>query len=111
MKSKYKAKKCEYQGKTFASNKEMKRFIELSEKEAKGEITNLQTQVPYIIIPKQVDQVTHKVLERETKYIADFVYDTPNGRVVEDTKGFRTDTYILKRKLMLAVHNIRIQEI
>ena len=111
MKSKYKAKKCEYQGKTFASKKEMKRFIELSEKEAKGEITNLQTQVPYIIIPKQVDTVTNKVLEREVKYIADFVYDTPNGRVVEDTKGFRTDTYIIKRKLMLAVHNIRINEI
>ena len=31
--------------------------------------------------------------------------------VVEDTKGFKTKDYIIKRKLMLYVHGIRIKEI
>ena len=112
MKSKYNAKKCEYQGKVFASKKEMKRYVELLSQVDNGEISNLQTQVPYVIIPKQVDKVAKRVIERETKYVADFVYQDCNGEtIVEDTKGFRTDTYTLKRKLMLYVHGIRIKEI
>ena len=52
-----------------------------------------------------------KLLERECAYIADFVY-TENGKiVVEDTKGLRTKDYIIKRKLMLYVHNIRVREV
>lgn len=45
--------------------------------------------------------------------IADFVYtDNASGQtVVEDTKGVRTKEYIIKRKLMLHVHNIQIHEI
>ena len=35
-----------------------------------------------------------------------------NGvKVVEDTKGYRTRDYVLKRKLMLLVHNIKIKEV
>ena len=54
-----------------------------------------------------------KLLERECAYIADFVYfDSQSGQItVEDTKGFKTKDYIIKRKLMLWVHGIRIQEI
>ena len=46
------------------------------------------------------------------KYVADFVYtDVETGEtVVEDTKGFRTDVYKIKRKLMLKVHGIKIKE-
>ena len=44
--------------------------------------------------------------------IADFVYKDKNGvLVVEDTKGVRTADYVIKRKLMLWVHKIRIKEI
>lgn len=31
--------------------------------------------------------------------------------VVEDAKGLRTKDYIIKRKLMLYVHNIRVREV
>lgn len=53
------------------------------------------------------------LIERACRYIADFVYtDNETGQtVVEDTKGVRTKEYIIKRKLMLFVHGIRIREI
>jgi hypothetical protein len=53
------------------------------------------------------------VTEKAVRYVADFVYiDNDTGRmVVEDTKGFRTPDYIIKRKLMLKVHGITIKEI
>lgn len=44
-------------------------------------------------------------------YIADFVYHEDGMQVVEDTKGVRTADYIIKRKLMLWVHGIRIKEV
>ncbi len=50
-----------------------------------------------------------KLLERECSYIADFVYIKNGKIVVEDTKGVRTKEYIIKRKLMLYVHNIRVR--
>ena len=46
------------------------------------------------------------------KYIADFRYVDHEGKtVVEDSKGMRTPVYILKRKLLLWVHGIRIREV
>ena len=52
-----------------------------------------------------------KTIERQCVYIADFVYTKDNKLIVEDTKGFRTPEYRIKRKLMLYIHNIRITEI
>ena len=52
-----------------------------------------------------------KVIEQKCSYIADFVYTENGEKVVEDTKGFRTKDYIIKRKLMLYIHGIRIQEV
>ena len=43
--------------------------------------------------------------------MADFVYYQDGKMVVEDTKGFKTDAYIIKRKLMRYVHGIAIKEI
>jgi hypothetical protein len=45
------------------------------------------------------------------KLAKDFVYMENGKKVVEDTKGFRTKDYIIKRKLMLYVHGIRIKEV
>lgn len=52
-------------------------------------------------------------IEKSCKYIADFVYtDNETGQtVVEDTKGVQTKEYIIKRKLMLYLHGIRIKEV
>ena len=76
----------------------------------------------FVLIPAQKEPDTvgkrgglkkGKLLEREVAYFADFVYkDVESGEiVVEDTKGIRTKEYIIKRKLMLYVHHIKIHEI
>lgn len=97
----------------YASKKEAKRAAWLKHLQANGAIRNLTEQVRYLLIPKQDG-------ERKTEYVADFVYDEDQRRptetapvwvqVVEDCKGWRTDTYRLKRKLMLFVHGIKIRE-
>ena len=52
-----------------------------------------------------------KVLEKECSYIADFAYFQNGHLVVEDTKGFRTEGYKIKRKLMLERYGIQIREV
>lgn len=107
--TKYRNKKVEIDGMTFDSKKEARRYKELLLLEKAGAIQDLQTQVKYVLIPSQ--RINGKVVERECSYKADFVY-TENGQtVVEDTKGFKTKDYIVKRKLMLKEHGIRIREI
>lgn len=118
--SKYKSRKITIDGITFDSKKEYKRFCELSLLEKAGTITDLQRQVKFLLIPEQrlPDMVgvrggiyKGRVLERKCCYIADFVYQKDGKTVVEDTKGYRTSDYIIKRKLMLSVYGIRIKEI
>lgn len=51
-------------------------------------------------------------LERACSYVADFVYTTRDGKlVVEDAKGFRTEAYKIKKKLMLWRYGIDIKEV
>ena len=106
---KYGNRKITKDGITFDSMKEYKRFCELSLLEKAGEITDLQRQVKFMLIPSQ--KIDGKVVERPVNYIADFVYWENGQMVVEDTKGFKTKDYILKRKMMLHVHGIRIREV
>lgn len=108
--SKYRAKKTEVDGIVFDSKKEAKRYQELKLFERTGVISDLQRQVKFVLIPAQ--RIKGKVVERECSYIADFIYKDKEGNtVVEDTKGFRTADYIIKRKLMLWVHGIKIVEV
>lgn len=95
----------------YASRKEHRRANELQLMQRAGLISNLREQVSYELIPPQRG-TDGKVLERACTYIADFVYtDNATGQtIVEDTKGFRTKEYIIKRKLMLHVHGIRLTE-
>ena len=110
MYNKYSNKKCKCaSGHLHDSKKEAKRCNELTILENAGYIQDLQQQVKFVLIPSQ--KIGGKVVERECSYYADFVY-TENGRqIVEDTKGFRTADYKLKRKLMLYVHGIHINEL
>ena len=104
-----------------ASRKEHRRAGELKLMQAAGRISGLREQVPYELIPAQFGECgtdlkgrpVRVCLERSCKYVADFVYtDNATGQtVVEDTKGFRTKDYIIKRKLMLFIHGIRIRQI
>ena len=107
---KYGNRKVFFDGIEFDSKKEMNRYAELKILERAKEIKNLQTQVKFTLIPAQ--RINGKVVERECSYIADFVYHENDGTVVvEDTKGFKTKDYIIKKKLMLWVHGIRIKEV
>lgn len=107
---KYGNKKTEVDGITFDSVREARRWQELKLLERAGEIKDLARQVPYVLIPSQKDE-NGKTIEREVKYIADFVYEENGKTVVEDTKGFRTKDYILKRKLLLYNYGLRIKEV
>lgn len=96
----------------YDSKREAKRADMLRLMEKGGEISDLREQVAYELIPRQVD-AHGKVIERACSYIADFVYVlTSTGQtVVEDAKGHRTRDYVMKRKLMLSVHGIRVREV
>lgn len=117
--NKYGNRKVVRDGMEFDSLKEYRRFCELRLLEKAGQVTDLQRQVKFVLIPSQYAPDTigvrggvrrGKLLEREVSYVADFVYTQDGKTIVEDTKGFRTADYIIKRKLMLWVHGIRIQE-
>lgn len=118
--NKYHSKKITVNGITYDSKKECKRHQELLLLERAGAIQSLQRQVKYVLIPVQREpdiigkrggRKPGKLIEKECAYIADFVYQEEGKTVVEDTKGFRTKDYIIKRKLMLHVHGIRIKEL
>lgn len=106
---KYGNKKVTIDGITFDSKKEARRYSELSILLRGGAITDLELQKEFELVPAQ--RIDGKVVERAVKYKADFVYKEQGKTVVEDTKGVRTKDYVIKRKLMLYVHGIRITEI
>lgn len=117
-------------GYVFDSKKESIRWCELRIMERAGRITNLQRQVTYELIPVQRGECSDvykagpqkglpkpgPVIEHPTRYVADFVYcDQFGNTVVEDVKGYKNgaayDLFVIKRKLMLYVHGIRVKEI
>ena len=105
--SKYHARKTVVDGIEFDSAKEAKRFTKLRAMEEAGEIQGLRLQVPFEILPSfECDGVKY----RGMKYIADFVYYRDGKQVVEDTKGWKTQEYRLKKKLMAYMNHINIEE-
>jgi hypothetical protein len=97
--TKYKNRKVEFQGIKFDSVKERNRYIYLLSLQQAGKITDLKLQVPFELQPKF--EHNGKVI-RAIKYVADFTYTDSDGRIhIEDTKGFKTDVYELKKKMML----------
>lgn len=119
--NKYKSHKTNVNGDIFDSKKEYNRYIELNLLSRSGAIKGLKRQVKFELIPAQYepDIITPrgkvkkgKLIERAVSYIADFVYNDKDGNiVVEDVKGMRTKDYIIKRKLLLYMHGIKIKEI
>lgn len=122
--SKYKNLKVNFGNITFDSKKESRRWQELCLLQRAGQITDLQRQVKFVLIPTQYEKFPRystktgkrlkdgiRTLEQECSYVADFVYMKDGKQVVEDTKGFKTPEYIIKRKLMLERHGIRIKEV
>lgn len=108
--AKYGNRKTIIGNRIFDSKREADRYRELMLMQKAGEIDDLRTQVKYELIPKQYGE-DGKLLEKSVNYYADFVYQENGKTVVEDAKGCRTKEYIIKRKLMLQVHGIRIREV
>lgn len=119
--------KCSYNGRTFDSKKERDRYCELLLLQRAGEISDLRCQVTYTLIPEQRLPDTlgprggrkrGKVQEKACCYVADFVYlDKAGKTVVEDVKGYRDPSsaayakFVIKRKLMLWLHGVKIREV
>ena len=121
--AKYHNKQIVFDGEAFDSKKELKRYQALLLQQKAGMISGLERQKKYTLVPVQREPDTvgkrggrhrGKVIEAECAYYADFVYYDADGvLVVEDVKSpaTRTKDYIIKRKLMLYVHGIRVKEV
>lgn len=99
-------------GLKFDSTKEYRRWCELRLLERAGKIIRLERQVKFVLIPSQKGE-DGKTIEKECSYWADFTYYDCDRKqvVVEDAKGVKTEAYKIKKKLLLYVHGIRIQEV
>jgi protein associated with RNAse G/E len=103
MKSKYNAVKCVVNGIKFDSKKEARAYVSLKQLHTLGKLSNLELQVPYVCKVNAVKICTYK---------ADFRITWIDGKVeILDAKGFKTPVYKLKKKLVEALHNIKIVEI
>jgi len=68
-----------------------------------GLISDLEEQVKFELVPKQEG-------ERAVTYTADFRYKENGQVVVEDSKGMKTQQYVIRRKLMKFIHGITVRE-
>ena len=103
-KHKFGAQKTVVDGIVFASKAEARRYSELALLERKGLISGLELQPRYDF---EVNGV------RVGFYKADFRYwdKATNKAVVEDVKGYRTDVFAIKAKLMRALYRVEVIEI
>lgn len=112
MYNKYKNKKIIYNGIKFDSKKEAKRYTELKLLQKAGAIKELELQKKFELQPKYINNKGEHI--RAITYIADFYYydNQKQCYIVEDTKGYRTEVYKLKKKLFEYVYpNLTIKEI
>lgn len=96
-KSKYNNVKVVLDGIKFDSKKECSRYVELKARETAGEIKNLELQKRFEICPKKYGN------KRARYYVADFVYEEKDKKVIEDTKSYITrknPVYSLKKALV-----------
>ena len=107
---KYGNRKVMYDGHVFDSRKECERYKELMQMFMNDEISVPICQQTFELLPSQRGP-DGKVIERPVRYKADFTYIKDGEMIVEDTKGVKTPEYVIKRKLMLYVHGIRINEL
>ena len=99
LKHKFKAKATETDGIKFASKKEAKRYISLKTLKKTGEVVFFLRQVPF-----------H--LPGSVKYICDFQIFWSNGVITfEDVKGFKTESYKAKKKMVESIYHIEILEV
>lgn len=99
-------------GIVFDSQAEAERYRVLRVMENSGQITHLVCHPRWEIIPEQRPE-GHRPF-RPARYTADFSYIRDGKLVVEDVKSEYTrqeEDYKLRRKLMLLVHGIYVEEV
>ena len=126
-KQKYNTRKIVYDGITFDSKDEIRRYNELLILQRAGEIHDLKYHEQFELIPAQYETVERysktgkrlkdgvKLVERAAVYTSDFSYYlTATGeKIVEDVKCEKTKTeaYVLRRKLIYKIYGIKIKEV
>ena len=100
--NKYNNKKTVVDGHTFDSKREAAHYELLKLRQSLGEISNLELQVKFEL---HVNGVW------VANYIADFAYSEDGKKVVCDVKGVKTRAYKIRKRLMLALRGIEIQEV
>lgn len=98
--SKYRNKKTN----GYDSKKEAQIAADLKILANAGEIQDLREQVEFELFPKRGKM-------RPIKYRSDFVYYENGNRHVVDVKGYRTDVYKLKKRMMLEILGIEVEEL
>lgn len=106
--SKYNNQKADFRGESFDSIKERDYYILLLDRERRGEIRDLKRQVSIVIQEAFTTPKGEKI--RAIVYKADFTYEDDQGLHIVDTKGFKTEVYRLKYKL-LAYRGYYIEEV
>lgn len=97
--SKYRAVRIEIDNIKFSSKKEGRRYQELKALQHAGDVKFFLRQTPFHLPGK-------------TRYVLDFMVFWENGNVTfEDTKGFRTQVYKLKKRMVEELYPIKILEI
>lgn len=108
----------------YDSKKEAKRAQTLELMQMSGQISELKMQVEFELIPAQYEVIIETTkkgikklkqvcIERKCSYYADFTYLQNDEYIVEDCKSNKrllTKDYLIKRKLMLYLHHIKIKE-
>ena len=96
--NKFGATKTVVDGIKFDSKGEANRYLELKELQELGAISNLELQPKFTLIPA-FEHGGKKY--RAMTYSADFRYTSGTLTFVEDFKGFETEVFKIKRKLLL----------
>jgi ribosomal protein L25 (general stress protein Ctc) len=125
--SKYRAVPTVVDGIRFASKREAKRYQDLKLLERAGQIAGLVYDKKQLRWPLAVNGELICTYEADFSYwvhvdgktlkviIRGNIIETADvgkvRKVIEDSKGFKTPAYRLKRKLMKAIHGIEIKEV
>ena len=97
--SKYRNKKVLFDGYTFDSMAEHRRYLELKLLLAAGEICDLKVHPRYELLPNFIYNQGNKI--RGTWYVADFAYYEGDRFIIEDVKGVETHVFKDKKKRLL----------
>lgn len=97
--NKYGAEKTQVGAITFDSKKEAARYADLLNMQRAGLISDLKLQVPIPLEGRDGPLLSDA--GRTLSYVADFTYKDADGTiVVEDSKGYRTRTFKLKKAIL-----------